>query len=217
MKYLFSKKYWNQKQTEKKLEKYQEPDPSFFILMSFSSLIAALGLILDSVAVVIGAMMIAPIITPVFGFSLNFLTFQIKDSLKNLGIILLGTLAGLASAVIMGGIVEFISADSLKITEEIISRIKPNLLHLLVAIFSGMVGAYAYSTQGLSERIVGIAISVALIPPLAVVALGIVINDPQIWQGSILLYLTNLAGIIFGSVFMFILLGFGEFAEEGLE
>ncbi|PSO45074.1 MAG: hypothetical protein BRC22_01550 [Parcubacteria group bacterium QH_9_35_7] len=117
----------------------------------------------------------------------------------------------------MGGLVEFVTADPIKITEEIISRIEPNLLHLLVAIFSGMVGAYAYSKQDLSERIVGIAISVALIPPLAVVGLGIVINDPQIWQGSSLLYLTNLAGIIFGSIVMFTLLGFGKYTGEDME
>lgn len=216
MKFLFSGTFWNRKRAEKKLEKYQEPNMPFFVLMFFSSLIASLGLILDSVAVVIGAMMIAPIITPVFGFSLNFLTLQMKDSLKALGITLLGTAIGVASAWIAGISIEYITGKEISRTAQIISRIEPNLLHLLVAIFSGMVGAYAYSTEDLSERIVGIAISVALIPPLVTVGLGLAMMEPDIWKSSGLLYLANLAGIMFGSIVTFVFLGFGTQAEDNI-
>ncbi|MFB6181928.1 MAG: DUF389 domain-containing protein [Candidatus Magasanikbacteria bacterium] len=216
MKFLFSKTFWNRKRTEKKLDKYNEPNKPFFVLMFFSSLIAALGLVLDSVAVVIGSMMIAPIITPVFGFGLNFLTFQIKDSIKALGIILLGTLVGVISAYLSGLSVEYLAGEEIGKTAQIISRIEPNLLHLMVAVFSGMVGAYAYSTPDLSERIVGIAISVALIPPLATVGIGLAMMEPNVWRNSSLLYLANLAGIISGSMIMFVLLGFGTEAEESV-
>ncbi|MFB6226435.1 MAG: DUF389 domain-containing protein [Candidatus Paceibacteria bacterium] len=214
MKFLFSKTFWNRKRTEQKLEKYHKPDLPFFVLMFFSSLIAALGLIINSVAVVIGAMMIAPIITPVFGFSLNFLTFQFRDLGRAIGVIVLGTAIGIISAWVAGGLVQISEGKIITRTAQIISRIEPNLLHLLIAIFSGMVGAYAYSVENLSERIVGIAVSVALIPPLVTIGLGLAMGQPEVWRGSALLYSANLVGIIFGSILMFALLGFGTEAEK---
>lgn len=210
---IFSKTFWNRKRTEKELEKYSEPDTSFFILMFFSSAIATLGLILNSVAIIVGAMVIAPIVTPIFGFSLNFLILQIKDTLKATWTAIVGTLVGIATSFTITWIIDFFQTIEIKNTAQIIARIEPGLLHLFVAIFSGMVGAYAYSKPDLQERIVGIAISVALIPPLATIGLGLALTNPDIWQGSSLLYLTNLAGIAFGSIVTFAALGFGQKEE----
>jgi uncharacterized hydrophobic protein (TIGR00271 family) len=207
---FFSKQFWNKKRTEEKLEKYHEPEPSFFILMFFSSVIATLGLILNSTAVVIGAMMVAPIITPIFGFALNFLTFQGKDMARALFMILLGTVFGVASAVIFTYIGQLLVDTNTAESAEVIARIEPNILHMLVAIASGMMGAYAYFKPDLQERVVGIAISVALIPPIATIGVGLALAQTNIWQGSLLLYLTNLSGITFGSLVMFVLLGFGS-------
>lgn len=211
---FFSKNFWNKKRTEEKLEKYHEPEPSFFILMFFSSVIATLGLILDSTAVVIGAMMVAPIITPIFGFALNFLTFQGKDMLRAMFMILLGTLLGVVSSIIFTLLGSGLVDTNITKTAQIIARIEPNILHMLVAIASGMMGAYAYFSPDLQERIVGIAISVALIPPIATIGVGIALAQSKIWLGSFLLYLTNLSGIIFGSLIMFVLLGFGNEKES---
>lgn len=211
---IFSKTFWTKKRTEKELEKYSQPDTSFFILMFFSSSIATLGLILDSVAIIVGAMVIAPIVTPIFGFSLNFLTLQIKDTLKALWTATAGTIVGALTSYVITWIVNYFQAVEVEKTAQIIARTEPDLLHLFVAIFSGMVGAYAYSKPELQERIVGIAISVALIPPLATIGLGLALLNTNIWQGSGLLYLTNLAGIAFGSIITFVLLGFGQ--EENI-
>ncbi len=93
---------------------------------------------------------------------------------------------------------------------EILSRTHSNLLFFLVALFSGMAGSYAYAKPKVLSSITGIAISVALVPPLAVTGLGIATQQLNLSQESFILYLFNLSGICFGSIIMFLILGFGK-------
>jgi uncharacterized hydrophobic protein (TIGR00271 family) len=204
------------RKTEEQLQHYTRPSVHFFVMMVLSSCMATLGLLLNSAAIVVGAMVVAPLITPLFGFALSTLLLRSKTMSFSFLSIILGTAVGYVTAILMSLGIDAIEPGSLIITEEILVRTTPNIFYLLVAIISGLAGAYAYGRPELSERVVGIAIAVALIPPLTVSGIGIAMQEWTIAQQSFLLYLLNLAGILLGSIVMFLVLGFGkDIHEEG--
>ena len=104
------------------------------------------------------------------------------------------------------------------VTGEIAARLSPTLLDLGVAIVSGVAGAYAHAREEVARSLAGVAIAVALVPPLAVSGIGLGWGEWTIFQGSFLLFLTNLFGIVLAGNLTFLLLGFGPFglARRGL-
>ena len=195
---------------------YSRPNLDFFLLTAFSSAIISFGLILNNSSIIIGGMVVAPLITPFFGFSLSLILFRMKSILETLGAIILGIFVAVGIAFVIGYITNFIYIGTFINTNEILSRTKPDILYFIVAILSGLVGSYAYARPSLSERIVGIAISAAIVPPLAVVGLSIAKMDMKLITSSSVLFLVNLLGICLGSILMFIILGFGKERENKL-
>jgi len=104
------------------------------------------------------------------------------------------------------------------ITEEIEARTKPNLLDLAVAIISGIAGAYAHARVSAAKGLAGVAIAVALVPPLAVTGIGIGWLNLTVAAGAFLLFITNLAGMVFAGALTYLALGFAPFkrAQRGL-
>ena len=200
------------RKAETKLNEYNKPSLNFFVLISLSSAIATLGMALNNTSVIIGAMIVAPLITPVFAFSLGLILFQGKNVLHSLLSILFGTLSGIIVASLIAFLIIFINGDFV-ITAEILGRTEPDVLYFLVAILSGVAGAFAYGRPKLQESITGIAISVAIIPPLAVTGIGIALQNFHLLQTSFMLYVFNLCGISFGSIVTFVALGFGKESE----
>ena len=196
--------------TERHLSKYSSPTVDFFVLISLSSAVIALGLLLDNTAIVIGGMVLAPLLTPIFGFSLGLLILQLKQVEKSLISIVIGILLTILVAAIIGLLTIFVEGRPFAINNEIISRLQPDLLFFLVAFFSGLAGAFAYARPNIMDRIAGVAISVALIPPLSVVGLGISLANHALITQSLILFGLNLTGIICGSLLMFVILGFGK-------
>ncbi len=159
------------------------------VLTALSCAIAILGLLLSSPAVVIGAMLISPLMTPImlFGFSLATLNHHlVKRSLKAIAV---GTLLAIAQSAAIVWLSPLKTA-----TPEILARTQPNFFDLLVAIFSAIAGAYAVS-QRKGETIVGVAIATALMPPLAVIGYGIATLNWPIFSGAGGLFMTNLLAI----------------------
>lgn len=210
MNILFSHAARLRKKTEKQLEQYNHPSAGFFLLISLAAAIASLGLILNSTAVIIGAMLVAPLVTPIFGFALSLILLKGKEIGKSLLSILLGTLCAVLVSMLIGQIILYIEKDMVEITNEIIIRTQPNILYFLVALFSGIAGAYAYAKPKIIETVTGIAISVAIIPPLCVTGLNITMENWNLSAQSFSLYLINLAGIYTGSIIVFLILGFGS-------
>ncbi|MBT4120563.1 MAG: TIGR00341 family protein [Candidatus Magasanikbacteria bacterium] len=203
------------KNTEKHLEQYSRPSVDFFTLIALSTSIVTVGLVLNNAAIIIGAMVVAPLITPLFGFSLNLILTNWKGVGRSLLSILTGTALAVFMAIFFAFIIIVVQEGRLGSTAEIISRTKPDLLYFIVAILSGAAGSFAYARKNLSEKIVGIAISAAIIPPLGVMGLSIAIKNWGALESSTILYLLNLIGICFGSIIMFLILGYGK--EEELE
>ncbi|MBD3310982.1 MAG: TIGR00341 family protein [Candidatus Magasanikbacteria bacterium] len=210
MSFFLSKKSLLQSRIEKRLEEYDHPSKSFFFLIAIATSLASLGLALDNTAVVIGAMVVAPIITPVFGFSLAIIIIKISNAFKSLSSIFLGSITAVIVSAITGYIIKFIEGQNLILTNEIVIRAKPDLFYFLVAILSGLAGAYAYSKPKILSSITGIAISVALLPPLSVIGLSITMQNWHLMEQSIFLYILNLTGIFLGSIISFLVLGLGN-------
>jgi len=195
------------------LRENSELTSAFIVMMILSTLIATYGLFADSSPVIIGAMILAPIISPIVSFSMGMVRYD-KEMLKTgLITILIGTLVSLFFAAIITLLVP------MKVHTSVIDdRLSPTLLDLGIAVFSGIAAAYAHAKEGIAKSLAGVAIAVALVPPLAVAGIGIGWWDWEVFSGAFLLYLTNLAGIILFSGLTFLLLGFAPFkrAKIGL-
>lgn len=174
------------------IEKHREDcamSERYMFMTAMSAGIAVLGLLLPSTAVVIGAMLLSPLMGPIMGlgFALAIGDYQwLKQSARSLawGSVLA---VGLCAALVYFSPIQ-------TVTPEIASRTQPNLFDLLVALFSGMAGAYA-TIRGRAGAIVGVAIATALMPPLAVVGFGLATWNWPAFSGALLLYVTNLITI----------------------
>lgn len=186
---------------------------SFVVMMILSTLIATFGLFGDSSPVIIGAMILAPIISPIVSFSMGMVRYDVNMMKSGLITILIGTLVSLVFAAGVSLIIP------LKIiTPEIDARLSPTLLDMGIAVASGVAAAYAHAKSGIAKSLAGVAIAVALVPPLSVAGIGIGWWDWEVFSGAILLYFTNLAGIIMFAGITFLMLGFAPFkrAKMGL-
>ena len=163
--------------------------PRYAFMTVMSCGIAMLGLLQNSAAVIIGAMLISPLMGPIVELGMGLATFDlrtVRDALKSLGV---GVLLALLVA---AGIVYFSPLQDA--TPEILARTEPTFFDLLIAVFSGLAGAYAtVSRKG--ETIVGVAIATALMPPLAVAGYGIAVMNWSIAGGAAFLFMTNLLAI----------------------
>jgi len=208
---LFSlRRYWLQDvigavDQSEVIEKHREDcvmSERYLFMTAMSAAIAVLGLLLPSTAVVIGAMLLSPLMGPIMGlgFALAIGDYQwLKQSSYSL---LWGSLMAIALTALL---VYFSPIQT--ITPEIASRTQPNLFDLLVALFSGMAGAYA-TIRGRAGAIVGVAIATALMPPLAVVGFGLATLNWTVFSGALLLYVTNLITIALTAWAMARLYGF---------
>lgn len=195
------------------LKKNAQTSSNYLVLMALSTLIASFGLFANSTPVVIGAMILAPLMAPIISLAMGALRqdgLLVKNSLIT---IFWGILIGLFFAMLITMITPLHSMNS-----EIQSRIRPNLLDLGIAIVSGVAGAFAYSKEEIAKTLAGVAISVALVPPLAVAGIGLGWGDWNVFSGAFLLLGTNLAGIVMAASMTFLLLGFSPFqlAKKGL-
>lgn len=186
----------------------------FHVLITLATAIAFLGLIQNSAAVIIGAMLVAPLMNPILSMAHGI----VKGRLKMLREAANTTLNGIVIAVTIGVILTLVllaMGYPLTPTSEILARTQPNFLDLLIAIASGAVAAYAVSRTEVAGALPGVAIAAALVPPLAVVGYGLGTAQFDIASGSLLLFLTNLAAIVLAAAIVFLLLGFRPPARVG--
>ena len=174
----------------------------FVLMTSLSTAIASLGLLQNSAAVVIGAMLVAPLMTPLIGCGMALVQGNLRLFRRSLITMCSGVLAGLVLSFFIGVITP---RDELPLA--VLERALPDLLDLMVAFVSGLAAAYAFSRTTLAEAIVGVAIAAALVPPLAVVGIGLSRGNIVIAEGAATLLITNLVLIILGAALVFRVLG----------
>jgi uncharacterized hydrophobic protein (TIGR00271 family) len=185
-------------------------DFSYWSQVLFSAGIATLGLALNSPAVIIGAMLISPLMGPILASGMALATGDFVLATRSAINLLLSCLAAILFAVVLVALLPF-----KEVTAEIAARTQPNTLDLVIALFSGAVGSIAVckEVKGVVTSIPGVAIAVALMPPLCVVGYGVGIilslnaeDGSRIARGGMLLFLTNLVAIIFTAMVVFVTL-----------
>jgi uncharacterized hydrophobic protein (TIGR00271 family) len=178
-------------------------DSTYLSLMVLSTLLAAVGLYQNSSAVVIGAMLLAPLMTPIVSLSMGMLRRDVKMSRQSALKIAYGVMIALLAAALMTQLF-----PHKPITEEMQARLNPTLLDLAVAIIAGVAGAYTKAYKEILSSLAGVAIAVALVPPLAVAGIGLGRLDLEFFIQAFLLFSTNLVGILLAASFTFRILGY---------
>jgi uncharacterized hydrophobic protein (TIGR00271 family) len=174
-----------------------------------AALIAGFGLIENSPAVIIGAMLIAMLYGPIIGIALGLA----EANLHLLRCALLAEVAG-AVVVLAAGLLIGVSSRDLPIGSEIIGRTSPSLVDLLIALVGGLAGGFTFVSTGLSGVVVGVAIATALVPPLTTCVILLARHLPGPASGAFLLFLANFAAIALGSMIVFLLFGHRSTATD---
>lgn len=175
---------------------------AYMAMNAAAALIASFGLLENSPAVIIGAMLIAMLYGPIIGIALGLA--EASESL--LGRSLLSEILGATLVWIIGYVVGA-AASGIPIGSEILSRTAPNILDLLIALVGGLAGGFTYLSGGFAGVIVGVAIATALVPPLACCGILFAHHLPGLAAGAFLLFLTNLTAIAIGAMIVFWLAG----------
>lgn len=170
-------------------------DFDFVTLTSLSTLIAAMGLVVNSAAVIIGGMLLAPLMTPIMGIGMALV--QGNPTFVRLGLrsVLLGFLTAFGLSVLVG----FAQPDLFEASSEMTARNWPGLIDLLVAFAAGIAGAYSSSRPTLFAALPGVAIAAALVPPIATAGLALAIGDYDLCLGASLLFFANFVAITLAS------------------
>jgi len=179
---------------------------NYWLEIIFSAGIAALGLVLNSPAVIIGAMLISPLMGPIMATGLALATGDLYLAIKAIA----NLVASIALAIALSALIVWLLPFH-SVTTEVLARINPNLLDLGVALFSGLAGSVAVCRAGTGNGVMtlpGVAIAVALMPPLCTMGFGLGSGaNMRIMGGAGLLFLTNLVAIVSSAFAVFLLVG----------
>lgn len=185
------------------------PTPSFYMMVCFSTIIAAFGLLSNSVAVVIGAMLVAPLMGPIFGIALSLSTGN--SSLLRRA--LMAELMGMIMVVSLSFIIGLVPIRP-EFGSEILARTQPTIYDIIIALASGLAGAYALVDEKISPALPGVAIATAIVPPLATVGLYLPTGQWNLAGGAASLFLVNFLCIEFAASVVFLLSGLTSHRPE---
>ncbi len=191
------------KKTIEKLIESSSPTHAFFLILILSAIVTTFGIVLDNIAIIIGGMLISPLLSPILAISMGIVMADPKLIFRSLRVLLIAIIYVVAISLVF---VFFVVNKELN--QEILSRAHPNLIYFGVALASGIAAAFAFAKEEFSERIVGVAVAIALLPPLSVIGIGIAYLNLEVLSGSLSLFLLNLFGILLGSLIVFSLLRF---------
>ena len=180
------------------LEQSAQANIDFVMMMVLSTSLASLGLLADSTAVVIGAMLVAPLMGPLVAAGHSLVQANLSLFRRSMGVAGIGLGIGFAASLIFGAL-----NPGFEPTLEIEARGTPDLLDLGIAFFSGMAAAYASGRSNVMTTLAGVAIAAALVPPLAVVGIALTHGSSLIAGNAAILLITNLVAIILGAATVF--------------
>lgn len=195
------------------LWKASVPSFRFYFLLALSGVISTLGLLAGSAATIIGAMIIAPLIGPITAIAYSMVIANRRLLRRSSLTLLTGTLMTIVTSMIIAYLIGLRNLNP-----EITARINPTLMDLGVALAAGAAGAFARSRRSIADALPGVAIAVALVPPLSVIGIGLANSEMKVATGASLLFLTNLTGIIFSGGLVLLCQSYGslERARSGL-
>jgi uncharacterized hydrophobic protein (TIGR00271 family) len=185
----------------------------FYCLLVLSSAIATFGLLADSVATVIGAMIVAPLMLPIMGLALGV---SIGDRKAIVGSLLVGV-TGMLAAIVVAYLLTLPMSPLIRpeAIGQVMGRTSPKLMDLLAALATGLAGAFAIGRKDVSDTLPGVAIAISLVPPLANVGILLATGRASLALGSLLLFVTNYFAILLTGAFIFGLMRFPDAALAG--
>jgi len=166
----------------------------FCILIALASVIAAAGVAADFTATVIGAMIVAPLMTPILGTMLSVVLADRRNLIRSLLLIAGGGLVAIAIGWLAGLVV--VNEVIAEANSQVASRVHPRLVDLIAALATGAVGSVALVRSDISDTLPGVAIAISLVPPLSVVGFTLQAGKPDQALGAALLFMTNAAAIL---------------------
>lgn len=182
---------------------------AFWIMLTLSAVIATAGVLADSTATVIGAMIIAPLSTPILGTALQLVK---RESLSAARYVILGALlvigVGVLFAFLVPGTIDLAS------NTQITGRTSPGLLDLVAALATGLAGALAMSRKDVAAVLPGVAIAISLVPPLGVVGVCLGEGDVVRALGALLLFVSNIIALVIGGTTFFAALGYASPTQQ---
>jgi len=181
----------------------------FYLLLLASASIITLGLVLDNSSIVIGGMLLTPLFSPLLAIGLGIVLSSSNIIIRSFINFLKLTVAIIIVALILSFIVNVKEP-----TIEILLRTIPRFEYFLVALIAGFIGTYFWVKPHLQNLISGIIVAVALVPPISCLGIGLGLFSKDVISGSLMFFILNFTGILFGSVLMFSLFGFGRKSRE---
>jgi len=181
---------------------------TWWVMLVLSVAIATFAVLQDSTAVVIGAMLVAPLMTPILGLAGALVNGWSRRAFQSATLV---TSGAIVSIVLAYGITAWAPvAVSFSTNSQIVSRVSPNTVDMMIALAAGAAGAFATVNSRVAAGIAGVAIAVALVPPLAVV--GVSLNGGRLDDagGAALLFLTNFVAIVLAAAAVFVITGFAR-------
>ena len=192
-----------------KIEANALPSKMYFVMNILSAIIASYGLVTNSAAVVIGAMLVAMMLGPITGVALAIIDYRMPLLRKSLFTVL----AGVSLVIFVGFLIGTLHSAQ-PLTAEILSRTQPTSMDLMIALAGGTAGAYAMVSPHLSVAVVGVAVATALVPPLAASGILFAHGELSMGFGAALLALTNIIAIQFTNAMVLWLLGFRRLVDD---
>jgi uncharacterized hydrophobic protein (TIGR00341 family) len=179
----------------------------FWVLLALATAIATAGLMADSTATVIGAMIVAPLGTPIMAVGLGI----VIGNPKRLGMALAIVVGGAAAVIAFAAVLYWLLPEVIPIAKngQIQSRTSPGTIDLAAAIATGFAGAFGLARRDVSDVLPGVAIAISLVPPLSVVGITIAAGEANLAAGAFLLFASNVVAMILAGVVMFTVYGFG--------
>lgn len=185
---------------------------SYYIMLIGAAIIASLGLLVGSTAVVIGAMLIAPLFWPLIGFSMGIITTRQHLARKSAILLVSSFVVVFFSSFIIGLLFRYQIPSP-----ELITRSNPTILDLFIALITGVIGMLAIYHPRISQSASGVAISISLLPALCASGLGVAMRQTEIFSGAFLLFSTNTAAVILSGVITLYLLEFRPKRKEEVQ
>jgi uncharacterized hydrophobic protein (TIGR00271 family) len=191
----------------------------FSVLLFLASIIATMGVLGDSTATVIGAMIISPLMMPIMATAAALVMGQMGRAGRSFLTVVLGVAAVIALSfflalchnLVIGGMVNF------AVNSQVLGRISPRVIDLVAALASGTAGAFCMSREDISDSLAGVAISISLVPPLCVVGISLQGGQRAAAEGAFLLFITNFLSILLAGGGVLMLLGLGRAATHDVK
>lgn len=180
----------------------------FLIMLTLAGIVAIAGVLTDSTATVIGAMIIAPLGTPILGIGLGIVTGHLSLVVRSILWVLLGVAIVIALGLAFSLFVA--TPESLETNSQVVGRTSPSFMDLVAALATGFAGGFAICRKDLSAVLPGVAIAISLVPPLGVVG---VCAGQGLWSdalGALWLFLSNVVALVIAGSIVFTLAGYAR-------